>query len=202
MKEVHIIGTGPGLVAYDWPEGVEKWSVGSAANAFITAGKKIDTYFCLHTGQATIKDHNSICLSDYPIMDIIKYFSSRYFTNSIGYMIAYAIFKGYERIVLIGIDMEVKSEYEFERPCVAYWIGQADARGIEVVTQNGFCDPIFLYGYNDGELARLRASLLPKIEWSKRMTKDSMDSGDKEKAMGFYGKARAYEIMLAELQGD
>lgn len=84
----------------------------------------------------------------------------RYFLNTFCYMIALAIFEGYERIELYGIDMANSynraptETWEDERACCAYWLGVAVGRGIEVVISRGsrMTKPISdgnpsLYGY-------------------------------------------------------
>jgi hypothetical protein len=200
--EVHIVGTGASISTYGWPDDVDRWSVGSAASGILEAEKRVDLFFNMHDFQEPIPDHDNIGLGDYPLADVIRFFNSRYFTSSIAYMLALAIYRGYKKIVLIGIDMEVQSEYEFERPCVAYWIGQADARGITVMTTSGFCDPVFLYGYNEKEKARFQASITPRIIYEMRAAKGAKDKKNEVEAIGHYGKARAYEILLHEILGE
>ena len=68
----------------------------------------------------------------YPLKRIIKKLGTNYFTNTISYMIAYAIDKNYEKIRLYGIDMTTELEYKWERPCVSFWVGYAMGRGIKV----------------------------------------------------------------------
>jgi len=74
----------------------------------------------------------------------------QYFTSSIPYAIALAIYKEqYERIKIYGIEMSSNTEYIYQRDCVAFWIGMALNRGIAVDMHCG--DDIFdrpLYGYN------------------------------------------------------
>ena len=63
---------------------------------------------------------------------------NRYFTCSICWLIALAIYEGFERIELWGFelrDTKPGSAFAWERPCVAYWIQQARDRGIEVFYQ-------------------------------------------------------------------
>jgi hypothetical protein len=72
----------------------------------------------------------------------------RYFTSSVAYAIAQAIYKGYQRIELYGVEMETNTEYTYQRDGVYFWIGVAIGRGIEVVLheESGlFRSP--LYGY-------------------------------------------------------
>lgn len=56
----------------------------------------------------------------------------RYFTSSVTYAIALAIYQGYERIEIYGIEMETTTEYKRQRDGVTFWIGIALGRGIEV----------------------------------------------------------------------
>lgn len=54
------------------------------------------------------------------------------FTSTFDYMMALAIFEGVEEITLIGCEMDTQTEYGYQQPGFAYWLGQADARGIKV----------------------------------------------------------------------
>lgn len=150
--KIDIIGTGLTASFYDWPDGHEKWSVGSAFPAY---GSKIDLYFCFHGEPVDHFVRSDIGYFDkhnYPLDAVRDYFGSTYFTNSIGYMLALAIKKKPKEISIWGIDMEHGGEYSFERPCVAYWIGQAEGRGIKVSSSSGLAQANFLYGYENLDL--------------------------------------------------
>lgn len=54
-----------------------------------------------------------------------------YFSSSMAYMLALAIYEGHEKIGLWGIDM-TDLEYEYQRPNMEYLIGYARGKGIEV----------------------------------------------------------------------
>ena len=56
----------------------------------------------------------------------------RYFTNSVAYMIAYAIYKKATEIHIYGIPLYFEEEFTFERPCTEFWLGYAMAKGIKV----------------------------------------------------------------------
>ena len=61
----------------------------------------------------------------------------RYFTCTVCWLMALAIYEGFERIELHGFALKDKphkphSCYTFERPCFFYWVKQAQDRGIEV----------------------------------------------------------------------
>ena len=63
---------------------------------------------------------------------------NRYFTCTVCWLIAFAIFEGFERIELWGFelrDTKPGSAFAWERPCFAYWVKQAKDRGIEVFYQ-------------------------------------------------------------------
>jgi CDP-diacylglycerol pyrophosphatase len=62
-------------------------------------------------------------------------------------MIAYAIYMGYEKIRLYGVDMNGKDEYINQRGSVMFWLGIAKASGIEYELSSDIDEPCFLYGY-------------------------------------------------------
>jgi hypothetical protein len=73
--------------------------------------------------------------SPYPYEQIVKEFGTDYFSDTICYMLAYAIYRGYDRIYMYGVDMMTTGEYWEEKGGVEYWIGFARGKGIEVITQ-------------------------------------------------------------------
>lgn len=71
-----------------------------------------------------------------------------YFTSSVAYALALAIYQGRPRIRIYGVEMASNTEYNYQRDCVTFWIGLALGRGIRVEIAGG--DGIFsrpLYGY-------------------------------------------------------
>lgn len=91
----------------------------------------------------------------FPRTEIQQFFATpkrpmRYFTCSVTWLIALAIYEGFERIELWGFelrDTKPNSAYAFERPCVAYWIQQAQDRGIDVFYQSALAKL-----YTDGKM--------------------------------------------------
>lgn len=74
--------------------------------------------------------------------------SKKYFTNTIAYALALAIYEGYERIEIYGVEMGSDTEYQYQRACVLFWVGVGLGRGIAIDFVSG--DEIFnvpLYGY-------------------------------------------------------
>lgn len=69
---------------------------------------------------------------DYPIDDVIKSFDSRYFTNTVSYMVAYAAYLNVPLIKIYGVDVTFGAPYAQENRGVEYWIGRAQERGCTV----------------------------------------------------------------------
>ena len=67
----------------------------------------------------------------YPLDTILQNFGN-YFTNTISYMLAYAIELGATEIHIAGVDMAAIDEYGAQRPSCEYFIGLARGRGIAV----------------------------------------------------------------------
>ncbi len=84
----------------------------------------------------------------YPLERMVAQFG-RYFTSTIGYMIALAIDDGYEWIGIYGIDLASDAEYPGQRPNAEYYIGIARGRGItvELAETSAICKAGHLYGY-------------------------------------------------------
>lgn len=74
----------------------------------------------------------------YPLWKIIKDTKADYFANSVAYMIAYAVYLGYEQIKLYGIDYVTEQEiHGGEKGGTEYWVGFAQGKGIEVIISKG-----------------------------------------------------------------
>jgi hypothetical protein len=82
-----------------------------------------------------IKNPNQI---PFPFDGVCEWFKIRghigykYFTNSISWIIAFAITEGFEEIHVYGVDMAVDSdpngnaEYGYQKPSCEYWLGVAE----------------------------------------------------------------------------
>lgn len=58
----------------------------------------------------------------------------RYFTCSVAWFIALAIYEGFERIELWGFELRpTKALYYIERPCFFYWVERARRFGVHVI---------------------------------------------------------------------
>jgi hypothetical protein len=70
----------------------------------------------------------------FPYKDVLKFFNgNRYFTCTAAWMLAFAIYEGFERIELWGIHVAKRDpDRNWERPCLFFWINEARRRGIDV----------------------------------------------------------------------
>lgn len=89
----------------------------------------------------------------YPLERVLEVTRGRrYFTNTFAYETALAIADGFAEIGLWGVDLAggTLRERLVENPCVAYWVGVAEGRGITVTVPSSstLCRQDLLYGYD------------------------------------------------------
>jgi len=84
--------------------------------------------------------------------EVVEKRDRNYFTNSISWMIALAVFKGYKEIHVYGVNMAQTQEYEKQRPSCEFFLGWARGAGIKVYlpSQSDLLRSWMLYGYDDG----------------------------------------------------
>ena len=85
------------------------------------------------------------------------------FTSSVAYMLALAILERFEEIAIYGIDLVVGDEYFYQKACVEYLIGYANAKGITVrlPKQTALCKGSHWYGYElEPDTGPLKLSVL------------------------------------------
>lgn len=68
------------------------------------------------------------------------------FTSTLAYMLALAIYEGFDRIEIYGCELETGTEYQFQRESFATWVGFARGRGIVVDDKSNILRAP-LYGY-------------------------------------------------------
>jgi len=89
----------------------------------------------------------------FPIEAILKKFPTRFFSNTIAYMIAYALLNtktiqteddplpkvvdGYNKIWFYGIDMMTTTTYIQEKGGVEFWMGIALGMGVKIINTKG-----------------------------------------------------------------
>jgi len=73
-----------------------------------------------------------IGLHNYPLQKMIDYYGVDFFSSSVDYAMALAIYQNPAEIHLYGVNLGTDSEYAYQRPGCHFWIGQAMGRGIDV----------------------------------------------------------------------
>jgi hypothetical protein len=115
----------------------------------------------------------------FPLKACVKEFGIPYFTNTIGYMIAYALLNGAKEIELYGVNQAGSHEYAEEKGGVEYWIGIAVGRGVKV-TINGKDSQLLRYkgrygnGILYGYLQDLKSILTSEAKFGKPIIKKLM----------------------------
>ena len=118
----------------------------------------------------------------YPLDEINKLFLSnlrwndgeviQFYTSTISYMIALAVYKGYEKIRLYGIEMSSSTEYQYQRDNVAFWAGVASQYAIvEMNCAQGIFDQL-KYGY-DGEVTYSLDKIEKELDYLKKQARDA-----------------------------
>ena len=108
------------------------------------------------------------------VLDITR--GRRYFTSTFSFQIALAIAEGFTEIGLWGVDLArgTLRERLVEAPCVEYWVGLAEGRGIKVTVPeiSTLCSQPYLYGYDyDAEVGAVNKQCdeavmaLPRKRW-------------------------------------
>lgn len=115
----------------------------------------------------------------YPINGVVaELFGSRlrqgkrpkdFFSSSFDYMMALAICEGWDVIELYGFEMGSDTEYRYQREGAAFFIGQAIARGIEVILPE---KTVLLrsrrYGYDGAEMIYRQDIERIKDQWERK----------------------------------
>jgi len=125
----------------------EVWGLSNVFRCPEFKGKRIDKMFLFDPlPEQFIKDAKEVApvvswrdYADikYPLEEIISRFNTKYFTNSICYMIAYAIYLKVPKIRLYGIDAAFGGIYSLEKSGVEYWLGRAEENGLAVEVSEG-----------------------------------------------------------------
>lgn len=119
-----------------------------------------------------------------PLMEMLAFWKARgltgyrYLTNSVSFMIAYALYEGvvtghqWDEIDIFGVDMAVGDEYIAQRPSCEYWIGIAEGMGVRVYIPDAsdLCKTAFIYAYEEkaqkayeGKLSKIAADAQERI---------------------------------------
>jgi hypothetical protein len=144
------------------------------------------------------EEHEDIPTSiKYPLEEMIKHFKRDYFQSTLDYMMAFALYEGFEKIHIYGVNMAINEEYVYQRASMSYWIGRAESMGVNVVLPKG-CDLLkqyFRYGYE----AEKESDLLIKA----RAKSAELDLQSKEFMKNYYlslGAKDTWDFILRELR--
>lgn len=146
MKDVIILGRADSWV--DCPFDTEVWAICSCLDDPEFREKRIDKVFIFDPpeeasvirsvgiarslGIPVVSNKKTIADERFPTQEIIYEFGIEYFRNSASFMIALAIYQGYEKIRLYGIDQFPQWDYLANKPYVTFWLGVAVGRGIKI----------------------------------------------------------------------
>jgi hypothetical protein len=156
-----ILGMGPtrSQCKYD----CETWSVNTGYRQIAIEHGRVDRIFLAHDSQ--VRDHAGDlvfnipefnALADrgviiynthrvkglkarrYPLEAIQNRFGVNFFSDTIAYMIAYALYEGkWKTIKMYGVDMFDGGEYRQEKGGVEFWIGYGMGMGVKFIISEG-----------------------------------------------------------------
>jgi hypothetical protein len=105
----------------------------------------------------------------YPRKEIKEYFNQQFivdeggssfteFSNSISWMVALAIYEGFETIMITGVDMAQTDEYAWQRSSCSFFIGYAAGKGIKIIIPqtSELCKFPQDYGFETDNQARIK----------------------------------------------
>ena len=139
----------------------------------------------------------------YPRAEVVKDIGTNYFTSSIAYMVALAIYLKYDEIRFYGVDMPSQTEYVCERPCVEFLLGIAHSRGIKIIVPE---DCPLMRGQRYAETVTISSTLLKEkinghIRNRDQKLADYNEACGMVKALEELG-GRYQEVDLARYQDD
>jgi hypothetical protein len=97
----------------------------------------------------------------YPLEEVKKCFGIDYFADSCCYMIALAIYQGFQHIILYGFTYGWGSTYVDEKPGVTFWLGVALGRGLKISVHG---EHTALLKNEDGTLYGYKTEQNPSLE--------------------------------------
>jgi hypothetical protein len=132
--KVNIIGNGDGWK--DAPHVGECWGITN-----LICKRQVNRVIDIHwqwDGKEEVSKRASelnakyIDCNNYPLREIIDYFGVDYFSCSVDYALALAIYEGFTEIDMYGVNMAVDTEWAHEKPGVDFWCGVVKGRGIKL----------------------------------------------------------------------
>ena len=122
----------------------------------------------------------------YPIDEIataLGPMGRKYFTNTIDFMLALAIYEGFNEIALYGIDLtnDGDNEYTKMRQSLEYYVGVMHGRGISyfIPQRSSLCRSDRIYGYE--EKSKQNSNLLKLLEGITKEINQEMGNADQKR---------------------
>ena len=179
---VHIVGFAPSWVETPWDDDGERWGMNALHK--IAPDKPFDRWYQLHDIDEHHKEDRAEHIGwlrgsklpiimwpehiekygkeipnavAYPKDEVIAMFG-KYFTNTVSWMVAHALFEDRENIGVYGVDMAQDSEYGNQRPSCEYFVGWARGMGktVFIPATSDLLKAPFLYGVEDGGALRTK----------------------------------------------
>lgn len=132
MKEVVLLGKDDS--AYECPfDGTELWVDAKMLPDIEPEGR---IFACTGLTQEVLdicKKHKLPLITEdtFPSYKIANKYLIGYFRGELSYMLAYAIYKHYEKIRIYGFDLTTQDERDNDKPRITYWLGIARGLGIQ-----------------------------------------------------------------------
>jgi len=138
-----LILLGGGETAYDCPFGdVDLWVTADALPKLDELDPEHTKLFCFGNDSTVaiqtaltlgipIVSTESYATEPFPKDAIVKWYGFDYFWSPLSYMIAYALYCGYQEFSIYGFDLESQEEYYSGKPRITFWLGLARGLGVK-----------------------------------------------------------------------
>ena len=122
----------------------------------------------------------------FPKQEVVDFFGTDYFTNTVSWMIAHAIMDEYKDIQIYGVDMaqdsvlQGQSEYQWQRPSCEFFLGWAKGAGatIYLPPESDLLKTSFMYGAEQGGHFRTKMEArLKELNERKNQTQQQINNG-------------------------
>lgn len=168
-KKVAIVGFSPSTVS-DAPYADEAWEIWGM-NQLYRYLPRLTRWFEIHADYLSdavpdtdylhwlrtcpvpiymcTRDPTIPSLIEYPRAEMVKYFGRDFFTSTVSYMLALALYEGFEEIGLWGIDMVADEEFGYQRDGCSWLLGIAEGRGVTLTLppESALLKSPWRYGY-------------------------------------------------------
>ena len=105
---------------------------------------------------ALAADPGNAAVQAYPLAEVVRFFGTDYFGGTVDYAVAMALWEGFRRIELYGVNLIHFSDYQKLKPSCEFWLGVAMGLGCKVVVHGAKSELLvtpdrMLYGYGTAQ---------------------------------------------------